>query len=246
MIFHTRWNKPPDNLQIILNDTELERVYNSKFLGVIIQEDLSWNTHINSVCDRVSRATAILAKLKHYLPKYVLTLIYNSLCLSHIMYALPVWGSAPESSIGRLRKLHKKGIRHVCNSKYNSHTEPLFKKERILQLDDLYKLQCSKIMHKKIHNKLHAYHASKLVSNFEISNRNTRNKDDINIVSHNNNLFRMNSINYRIGTCWNELDLEVRKYSTKSAKTFTQHVKKWYLSRYSYVCNINDCYICNR
>ena len=99
---------------------------------MIVHQNLSWNTHINYISDRVSKATALLAKLKHTLPKYVLKLIYSSLCLSHITYALPVWGAAPISTIGRLQKLQKKGIRHVCNAKYNSHTEPIFKKESIL------------------------------------------------------------------------------------------------------------------
>ena len=59
----------------------------------------------------------------------------------------------------------KKGIRHVCNSKYNAHTEPLLIKENMLKLEDLFKLQCVKLMHKKCHNKLHRY----LMSNFEIT-----------------------------------------------------------------------------
>ena len=155
IIFHKRSNKPPDNFQIMINGVELERVNNTKFLGVLIQENLMWDTHINYICNRVSKATALLAKLKHYLPKYVLMLIYNSLCLSHMTYALSVWGAAPMSAIGRLHKLHKKGIRHVSNSKYNAHTEPIFKREKILKFEDLFKLQCIKLVHKKVHNTLH-------------------------------------------------------------------------------------------
>ena len=52
MIFHTSYNKPPFSFQIILNNIELERVENSKFLGVIIQENLMWNTHINYICNK--------------------------------------------------------------------------------------------------------------------------------------------------------------------------------------------------
>ena len=221
MVFHTRFNKPPITFKIILNNVELERVDNAKFLGVIIQENLMWNTHINYIGNKVSKATALLARLKHYLPKYILKLIYSSLCLSHITYAIPVWGAAPMSTIQRLHKLHKKGIRHICNSKYNAHTEPLFKKENVLKLQDLYNLQCAKIMYRKTHGTLHGYHTSKLMTNFEVTQINTRHKDDIKIETQTNRLFKMNSINYKIGTSWNNLTLDVRKYAIKSVRSFT-------------------------
>ena len=70
-----------------------------------------------------------------------------------MMYAISVWGEAPKSNIDRMIKLQKKGLRHVTNSKYNAHTEPLLKLEKMLQLHDLFKLQCVKLVHKKCHKK---------------------------------------------------------------------------------------------
>ena len=149
IIFHTCHNKPPSTFVVTLNDIELERVDHTKFLGVLIQENLSWKTHVNYISNRVSKAVAILSKLKHYLPKYALMIIFNSLCLSHISYALSVWGAAPKTITNRIFKLQKKGIRHVCNAKYNAHTQPLFKSNKILQINELFKLQCHEIMHKR-------------------------------------------------------------------------------------------------
>ena len=67
VIFHTRFNRPPNNFCIKMNGIELERVHHTKFLGVLIQENLKWNTHINYISKRVSRSIGILAILKHYL-----------------------------------------------------------------------------------------------------------------------------------------------------------------------------------
>ena len=116
LIFH-KFIKPPDDFRIELNGTELESVEYTKFLGVLIQENLKWDYHISYISNKVSRTVGILSKLKHYLPKYVLLIIYNSLCISHLSYALTVWGAAPPSTINRLNVLHKKGIRYVCNAK---------------------------------------------------------------------------------------------------------------------------------
>ena len=112
-----------------------------------MQENLDWGIHIDYVGDKVSRATAILARLKYYIPKHALKLIFNSLCLSHMTYALSVWGA---SSTGRLNKIYKQGLRHVCKTKYNAHTEPLLIKENMIKFEDMFKLSCIKLMHKNI------------------------------------------------------------------------------------------------
>ena len=59
IIFHTRHNSPPSTFQIVLNNVELERVEYTKFLGILIQENLSWGTHINYICEKVSRTSRI-------------------------------------------------------------------------------------------------------------------------------------------------------------------------------------------
>ena len=160
-------------------------------------------------------------------------------------YAISVWGAAPNSSINRMHKLYKKGIRHVCSSKYNAHTEPIFKRENILQLNDLYKLQCVKIMFKKINNKLHPYLTSKLLTNFELTGIQTRNSDDIHINEFDKTLATVNSINLKFGTLWNELNSEIKNKAHKiTIATFTKNVKKEYISRYSETCIKENCYIC--
>ena len=246
IIFHNSYNKPPPKFTIILNDTELERVEHTKFLGVLIQENLSWKTHIDHVSSRVSKATAILAKLKHYLPKYVLTIIFNSLCSSHISYALPVWRSSPKTITNRINKLQKKGIRHVCNTKYNAHTEPLFKKEKILKFDDLFKAQCTKLMYKKMQHRLHQYHTTQLTTNYECNHLITRQRFDVHIRIHKNRFSKINAINFKVGQSWNELPFETKMLAFKSMPTFTKNVKNTYLNKYSYECTIDKCHVCKK
>ena len=162
----------------------LERVEITKFLGVLIQENLNWNSHIDYICNKISRTTGILSRLKHYIPKYILRIIYNSLCMSYISYAVTVWGGSSNESLKRLKVLQKKGIRHVCNAKYNSHTDPLFKNCNILKFDDLNKLSCIKLMYKKTQGKIHKYHASKLKTNSQYYKIDSRQKHDVKIIGN--------------------------------------------------------------
>ena len=244
MLFHTRRNIPPSDTVIVLDDVILERVTSTKFLGVLINENLTWNTHIQHLCTKLSKVTAVLSRIKHQLPPDVLKIIYNSLFSSNVMYGLSVWGSSPPSHLDRLIKLQKKAIRHVALAKYNSHTEPILKKLNILKLSDSYKLQCSKIYYKQKHGILHSYHASKLLTNSQQLSVTTRQSSDI-FVSRCHSNINKQSINHKVGTVWNSLPKEIRNQPLVSEKSFARRLKQYFLSQYKEVCDISDCYVCN-
>ena len=124
--------------------------------------------------------------------------------------------------------------------------DSLFKREQILKLNDLYKLQCVKIVYKKIHNKPHPYLSSRLLTNLETTKKHTRKSDDIHIHEIDKSLATVNSINLKVGTVWNDLDSEIKnKAHTVTIATFNKDVKKSYISRYSDVCIKENCYTCD-
>ena len=245
IMFNLKNKRPPENFTIKLNEVELERVKNTKFLGVLISENLKWNDHINYISSKVSRATGILARLKHYLPKSALFNIYNSLCLSHLSYAITVWGSSPKSAMDRLVKVHKKGIRHVCNGKYNAHTEPLYLEMKILNLADLFKLNCTKLMYRKKCELLPSYHSNQLKTKSEISVRDTRQKYDVDMKTY-NGISKINSINSKVGNAWNVLPFEIKCTDFKNIGAFSKLMKRHYLSKYTPDCIKTNCYVCKK
>ncbi len=71
-------------------------------------------------------------------------LIYNSLILSHLNFEMLAQGF----QCARRTKLQKKIIRILSRSKYNAHTEPIFKELKLLKLEDILKLQELKLYYK--------------------------------------------------------------------------------------------------
>ena len=65
-------------------------------------------------------------------------------------------------------------------------------------------------MHEKINKKLHPYHTSKLLTNYEVTGTDTRKSDDIHINKLGKSLATVNSLNLKIGNSWNELDLDIK------------------------------------
>ena len=112
------------------------------FLGVEIHQHLKWDDHIKNISSKLGKGVGILTKLKYFLPRPVLKMIYNTLIQSHLNYGILMWGLSPQ--ISRLEVQQKKAIRAINLAKYNSHTSQLFKNLKILKLKDTFKLCCLK------------------------------------------------------------------------------------------------------
>jgi hypothetical protein len=140
---------PPKKVEIPvlkIGGLTIDCVDSFNFLGITINKHLNWEPHINIIANKISRPIGILNKLKHFLPQNILCTVYNSLILCHLNYGKLVWG---HTGI-RLFKLQKKAMRIISLSKYNSYTETIFKKLKMLKLEDIYKLQQLKFYHKLI------------------------------------------------------------------------------------------------
>ena len=108
-----------------------------KFLGVFFDPDLNFKFHIGKLKNKLSRALFALRSVKNTLSKSSLQLLYNSIFNCHLLYAIQIWSCTNSSLINELFKLQKAAVRIISGSKYNAHTEPLFKNLQILPLPDL-------------------------------------------------------------------------------------------------------------
>jgi hypothetical protein len=108
-----------------------------KFLGVLIDDRLSFKEHIANIRKKLSKALYLLNSAKNFLPCKTLLLLYYSMFHSHLIYAIQIWSCSSQSLINNLFKMQKRAVRIVSNANFNAHTEPLFKKLEILPLPDL-------------------------------------------------------------------------------------------------------------
>ena len=136
MIFHNYQrviaNEDIPDLQI--NDKIIERVSCFNFLGLTINEFMNWSSHSAKITNRISRTLGIMNRLKRYLPFSAMKLMYDSLILSHLQFGITCWGF----EWNRIFKLQKRALRIMTNSKYNAHTEPLFKELEMLKVKNIF------------------------------------------------------------------------------------------------------------
>ena len=136
------------DVHIYLDGCLLKRVPDAKFLGLILDENITWKSHIRNICKTCSRNIGVLNKLKHILPKPSLYQLYCTLILPYLNYGIILWGDANKEHITRLFKLQKRAIRIINNSSYLCHTKPLFEKCNTLNVFELYQKELCIFMYK--------------------------------------------------------------------------------------------------
>ena len=68
-----------DNPSLTINNFPIEQVSSTKSLGVSIDENLNWNTHIQTVCKNISSALGLIKSIRDFVPFYTLLNIFNGL-----------------------------------------------------------------------------------------------------------------------------------------------------------------------
>ena len=83
---------PNSGITLVLDGQTLNPTTSARYLGIIIDDHLSFKSYINHLENKVSRSVGIIVKLIYYLPHNILITIYYTLIQSHLLYALPVMG----------------------------------------------------------------------------------------------------------------------------------------------------------
>ena len=135
------------NLQISnlhINNIKLECLDSFNFLGITIDKYLTWKKHINLIANKISRTVGVMNRLKNYILENALLTIYNTLIIPHLNYEILTWGFNSD----RILKFQKKSVRSFTLSKYNAHTEPIYKTLKLLKINDIFKCQTLKFIYK--------------------------------------------------------------------------------------------------
>ena len=86
-------NKRVPNIDIFVNKQLNTRVYETKFLGVIIQYNLKWHAHINLIQNKVFKIIGIMSKIKYVLYTPHLRILHQSLVEPYLTYSCIIWTS---------------------------------------------------------------------------------------------------------------------------------------------------------
>lgn len=117
---------------------EVEAVERTKFLGIIVDENLSWNYHIEGLTNKLNTCLYVLKRIKQASDQPTAIVAYRSLFESHIRYGLSVWGSTSARNLQQILLLQKKAIRILCELHFRDSCRRPFTEMKILTIVALY------------------------------------------------------------------------------------------------------------
>ena len=150
--------------KLLIDGFPIKRTCQTKFLGVVIDEKLSWEPHITALRRKLNYASATLYRIRDNVPNCLHKELYHTLYESHLVYCISVWGGCSLYKIARLWLSQKHCIRVLFGDKEaflekyrtsartrpypnqllgeefykKEHTKPLFEKHSIMALRNLY------------------------------------------------------------------------------------------------------------
>ena len=223
MIFSLR--NVPSDLRITIGQHVLERHPCGKFLGVTLDEKLTFTSHVKHIVNKISKVVGMFHKVKLFFPKEVLRQLYFSLIHPHLIYCIHAWGASCQATINPLVILQKKVIRIISGSEYLAHTEPLFKSPSILKIDKIHTFHSLLFMHKAL-----------VLDKYPIMKNEIFHQPRHHYPTRNNNYttptIRINKCKQNIVfqgiTNWNSLPTNLR--NTTHFSTFKRALKKYLLT----------------
>ena len=126
MIFRKR-KKYNLDIKLAIDGEPINEFDKTKFLGILIDNELTWKQHIAYVSGKISRGIGMIIKARQYLNKQGLISLYYSFIYPHLTYCNHIWGSTYKTSLKRLTTLQNKAVRITAHARWRASCDPIYK-----------------------------------------------------------------------------------------------------------------------
>ena len=211
----------------MINDTPVTRYSSFSCLGVELDERMSWENHIDTICKKVASGIGIIKRVKPFVPSETLHNLYNSLVLPYFDYCSPLWDNCGSMLKEKLQKLQNRAARIMTGANYVVRSADLLRGMSRKNLNDRHKMNKmnkSVLMFKILNN----HSAPNLKNKFIARETNLRNYNlrnaDVNLsVPKPRTDYLKKSLGYSGAVLWNSLPMHAKR--TESLNVFKNLIK---------------------
>lgn len=215
-------NKFLSKYNILINDSFLEEVNNTKHLGLVIDKHLNWNLHINKICSKIASGLYALRQMYHISNINTLKSIYHAFIHAHIAFGISLYGSTSNQNMNKILILQKKAIRIMLHLKWNESVKTLFPILGILTVYSVY------IFETIIHVKKNFCYIPKMGANHKYH---TRNRNNLAFTPHTLEFYKKKP-SYSGITFYNKLPSDLKNIS--DFNIFKKKLKRYLLDKALY------------
>ena len=204
-----------------INGDPVNHVSHTKSLGVLIDENLSWNIHINKLIKKIASNIGAIKRVRPFAPLTTLQYIYNSLVQPHFNYCCVVWDNCNKTYADKLQKLKNRAARVLTSSSCDTAADSLLEKLGWRKLDTQRKFEKAVMVYKSLNGLAPDYLRPMLIDRSSVTNyslRDTEGKLAVPKAKPRTNYLK-NSFSYNgavLSVFWNSLSTELRKTNNLS------------------------------
>ena len=135
-------------LALMIGNNNIERKSSMKFLGVMLDEHISWTDHVGTTENKIVKNIDLLYRVSQFLNDSSLKTVYFSYIRSCLNYANIAWASTYATKLKRVYLKQKHAVRIVFNKDKLTHSKPLFENLNALNVYQINIYQDLNFMHK--------------------------------------------------------------------------------------------------
>ena len=211
-----------------INKNNIKQVDIFKYLGIILDNSLSWKPHIEYLQSKLSSASGIMFRTRKYMPSPVLRLVYNSLVDSYLRYGIASWGTAAAYLCDRLQASQNRVLKSLLpNSTSVSDLTSHYKRLKILNIENLFKINIGKFVHSIYHGyNPPAFDSSIPLCSHTYSTRHAQNAHFA--LAHPRTETGKKAIGFAGVKCWTDIPTYIK--ILKNTKSFNSALKDFLLT----------------
>ena len=233
-IFKPKGKPLPHNFDRGLNvgTNVLKYKPNKKYLGLILDNNLSWENHIKELNKKLVKYTGIFSKIRHCLPIACRKIVYKSFVSSRLNYGSEIYVNTTKKCIQPLIVTQNKLIRIMQFKSIRTPINCLYKEFGVLKLKDLHNYNICCIVHKFIHKPELLPEAVNDIfrKNEQIHHYNTRQKKDLHPPKIKTKSYGEKTFSFQGTTLWNNLPENIKEIT--SVQSFKTKFKQFTLNNY--------------
>ena len=232
IIFKSKQKNFTKHLNFRISGQQIQTKTMIKYLGLIIDENLLWETHLNTLKLKLARANGMLAKIRHYVPFHILKNIYYSIFNCHILYGCQIWGQK-ENTLKTINKLQKKSLRILHFKNYTDKITSSFAEDKILPLSKLVSYNNCLFVYEQLKGITPISFNSYFTTVENVHNHQTRGAGlkQLKMPQVNTETYGIYSIKYQSALAWNNITGKLNKPLTnENINKIKNLIKTVYLS----------------
>ena len=141
IIFKRKHQVITKHLKFRVSGQKINPTISVKYLGVFLNDSLTWATDLSNLTPKLNRAIGLLAKIRYYTPKSLLIAIYYSRFNSHLIDVCQIWGQAKSNLFKKVQKLQEKALWIINFVPSTAQVNKIYKNSKILKISDYVSLQ---------------------------------------------------------------------------------------------------------